>query len=76
MNLAEQLLKALKGYGVKEIFGIPGDFALPLFKVIEETGILPLYTLLREQETTASRNPAVIPAQAGIQSYLCFPKKA
>ena len=30
MNLAEQLLKALQGYGVKEIFGIPGDFALPL----------------------------------------------
>ena len=48
MNLAEQLLKALKGYGVKEIFGIPGDFALPLFKVIEETGILPLYTLSHE----------------------------
>ncbi len=48
MNLAEQLLKALKGYGVKEIFGIPGDFALPLFKVIEEFGILPLYTLSHE----------------------------
>ena len=48
MNLAEQLLGALKGYGVKEIFGIPGDFALPLFKVIEESGILPLYTLSHE----------------------------
>ena len=48
MYLAEQLLRALKGYGVKEIFGIPGDFALPLFKVIEETGILPLYTLSHE----------------------------
>ena len=48
MNLAEQLLRALQGYGVKEIFGIPGDFALPLFKVIEETGILPLYTLSHE----------------------------
>ena len=48
LNLAEQLLKALKGYGVNEIFGIPGDFALPLFKVIEETEILPLYTLSHE----------------------------
>ena len=48
MNLAEQLLTALKAYGVKEIFGIPGDFALPLFKVIEETQILPLYTLSHE----------------------------
>ena len=33
---------------MKEIFGIPGDFALPLFKVIEESGILPLYTLSHE----------------------------
>ena len=48
MNLAEQLLTALKAYGVKEIFGIPGDFALPLFKVIEESNILPLYTLSHE----------------------------
>ena len=48
MNLAKQLLSALKAYGVNEIFGIPGDFALPLFKVIEETGILPLYTLSHE----------------------------
>ena len=48
MNLAEELLTALKGYGVKEIFGIPGDFALPLFKVIEESKILPLYTLSHE----------------------------
>ena len=48
MNLAEQLLHALKACGVREIFGIPGDFALPLFKVIEESGLLPLYTLSHE----------------------------
>ena len=48
MNLAQQLLTALKAYGIKEIFGIPGDFALPLFKVIEETQTLPLYTLSHE----------------------------
>ncbi len=48
MNLGEALLYGLKNYGVKEIFGIPGDFALPLFKVIEESGILPLYTLSHE----------------------------
>ena len=33
MNLAEQLLHALNSCGVEEIFGIPGDYALPLFKV-------------------------------------------
>ena len=48
MNLAESLLYGLKKYGVEEIFGIPGDFALPLFKVIEESGILPLYTFSHE----------------------------
>ncbi len=48
MNLAESLLHALRDYGAREIFGIPGDFALPLFKVIEESQILPLYTLSHE----------------------------
>ena len=36
MNLAESVLTALKDHGVRQLFGIPGDFALPLFKVIEE----------------------------------------
>ena len=48
MNLAESLLQGLKKYGVEEIFGIPGDFALPLFKVMEESNILPLYTFSHE----------------------------
>jgi indolepyruvate decarboxylase len=48
MNLAESLLHALKDHGATRIFGIPGDFALPLFKVIEESGILPLHTLSHE----------------------------
>lgn len=48
MHLGESLLNGLKDYGVAEIFGLPGDFALPLFKVIEESGILPLYTLSHE----------------------------
>jgi len=48
MTLAESLLIACKKYGAQEIFGIPGDFALPFFKVIEETKILPLYTLSHE----------------------------
>ena len=48
MNLAESLLFALKGHGARQIFGIPGDFVLPFFKVIEESSILPLYTLSHE----------------------------
>jgi len=48
MNIAESLLAALKNQGAREIFGIPGDFALPFFKVVEKSGILPLYTLSHE----------------------------
>lgn len=48
VGLAEGVLSALKERGAEEIFGIPGDFALPFFKVIETSRILPLYTLSHE----------------------------
>ena len=48
MNLTEQLLHALKRHGARQIFGIPGDFALPYFRIIEESQILPLYTMSHE----------------------------
>jgi indolepyruvate decarboxylase len=35
-------------HGARQIFGVPGDFVLPFFKVIEESAILPLYTLSHE----------------------------
>ena len=46
--LAHVLLAALRDHGAREIFGIPGDFVLPLFKVIEESRILPAVTLSHE----------------------------
>jgi len=48
MNLTERLLHALRARGATEVFGIPGDFALPLFGEIERCGVLPLYTLSHE----------------------------
>jgi indolepyruvate decarboxylase len=48
MLLAESLLEALKARGAGEIFGIPGDFALPFFEVIERSRILPYYTFSHE----------------------------
>lgn len=48
MNLTESLLHALKAHGAQHIFGIPGDFALPFFRIIEQSAILPLYTLSHE----------------------------
>src|ERR1044072_2262466 len=47
-TLETALLQALKDHGAREIFGIPGDFVLPLFKVIEESRILPHFTLSHE----------------------------
>ena len=47
-TLAEALLQGLKEHGAGEIFGIPGDFVLPFFRAIENSGILPHYTLSHE----------------------------
>ncbi|AVT82029.1 indolepyruvate/phenylpyruvate decarboxylase [Rhodopseudomonas palustris] len=47
-TLATALLDALKDHGAREIFGIPGDFVLPFFKVIEESGGLPYFTMSHE----------------------------
>jgi indolepyruvate decarboxylase len=48
MNLSQALLHALRNHGAREIFGIPGDFALDFFAEMERTGVLPLYTLSHE----------------------------
>ncbi len=48
MNLTQRLLHALAARGATEVFGVPGDFALPLFGEIERAGVLPLYTLSHE----------------------------
>ena len=47
-TLATALLAGLKDHGAREIFGIPGDFVLPLYKAIEDSRILPHYTLSHE----------------------------
>jgi indolepyruvate decarboxylase len=47
-TLATSLLHGLKAHGARELFGIPGDFVLAFFKVIEESRILPSFTLSHE----------------------------
>jgi indolepyruvate decarboxylase len=42
------LIEALYESGAREIFGIPGDFALPFFDAVERMPLLPLYTLSNE----------------------------
>ncbi|MBB4265635.1 indolepyruvate/phenylpyruvate decarboxylase [Roseospira visakhapatnamensis] len=46
--LARVLIHALADHGAREVFGIPGDFALPFFRHLERCGRLPLYTLSHE----------------------------
>ena len=48
LNLTQSLLHALKARGATEVFGIPGDFALPLFREMERAALLPLHTLSHE----------------------------
>ena len=38
----------LRARGARELFGIPGDFALPFIKVVEQSPILPFYALSHE----------------------------
>ncbi len=47
-TIATALLHALKARGADRIFGIPGDFVLPFFRVIEDSDILPWHTLSHE----------------------------
>jgi len=59
VKLARALLEALRNYGAGEIFGIPGDFALPFFREIEASRILPLYTLSHEPAVGFAADAAV-----------------
>ena len=48
LTLGRSLLNALADHGAREIFGLPGDFVLPFFKIVEEAATLPVYTLSHE----------------------------
>ncbi len=43
MLLVDALLHELDVFGVKQLFGIPGDFVLPLFEQLQQRNTLPLY---------------------------------
>lgn len=47
-TLADFLLQTLKDHGVRKVFGIPGDFAVDFFEVLERTPGLDLVTLSHE----------------------------
>ena len=47
-TIGEYLIRRLQDYGIRHVFGIPGDFALPFFDALVADGRLPLYTLSHE----------------------------
>lgn len=68
MLLVDALLHELDLFGVKQLFGIPGDFVLPLFEQLQQRNSLPLYYLSHEPSAVfaadaaarISNNPAVV----------------
>lgn len=68
MLLVDALLHELELFGVKQLFGIPGDFVLPLFEQLQQRNCLPLYYLSHEPSAVfaadaaarISNNPAVV----------------
>lgn len=68
MLLVDALLHELKLFGIKQLFGIPGDFVLPLFEQLQKRSSLPLYYLNHEPAAVfaadaaarISNNPAAV----------------
>jgi indolepyruvate decarboxylase len=68
MLLVDALLHELDVFGVKQLFGIPGDFVLPLFEQLQLRSRLPLYYLSHEPSAVfaadaaarISNNPAAV----------------
>lgn len=56
--LTEQLLLSLKSRGARAVFGIPGDYALPIFNAIERSAVLPLYTFSHEPAVSFAADAA------------------
>ena len=51
MNVADNLVKILEGEGIKEVFGIPGEQIMPLYKALSESDIT--HILTRHEQAAA-----------------------
>ena len=65
MNITERLLQALAARGATEVFGIPGDFALPLFREFERSALLPVHTLSHEPAVGFAADPRIVELYLG-----------
>ena len=58
MLLVDALLAEFELFGVKQLFGIPGDFVLPLFEQLQQRDRLPLYYLSHEPSAVFAADAA------------------
>lgn len=58
MLLVDALLHELNEFGIKQLFGIPGDFILPLFEQLQQRSALPLYYLSHEPSAVFAADAA------------------
>lgn len=58
MLLVDALLHELEVFDVKQLFGIPGDFVLPLFEQLQQRSTLPLYYLSHEPSVVFAADAA------------------
>ncbi len=58
MLLVDALLRELELFGVRQLFGIPGDFVLPLFEQLQQRNKLPLYYLSHEPSAVFAADAA------------------
>ncbi len=72
MKLADALIQALVDHGVQQAFGIPGDFALPLFKALDESKRLPLFMLSHEPGVGFAADAAARIASAPSAAFVTY----
>lgn len=58
MLMVDALLHELDVFDIKQLFGIPGDFVLPLFEQLEQRNQLPLYYLSHEPSVVFAADAA------------------
>ena len=58
MQLVDLLLKELEAVGVNQLFGIPGDFVLPLFEQLEQRQQMPITYLSHEPSAAFAADAA------------------
>ena len=72
MKLADALIQALVDHGVQQVFGVPGDFALPLFKALDDSQRLPLYMLSHEPGVGFAADAAARIASAPAAAFVTY----